>query len=65
MLMTELAFCLLMTDACSVNATAFIIVLIRDMTEYGKVVSSNTSCFKANVGFIRLSMKGIFDAYVR
>ena len=32
--------------------------------EYRKVASSNTSRFKAHAGFFRLSIKGIFDAYV-
>ena len=31
---------------------------------YRKVASSNTSCLEAHVGFFRLLMKGIFNAYV-
>ena len=31
---------------------------------YRKVASSNTSCLEAHAGLFRLSMQGIFDAYV-
>ena len=31
---------------------------------YHKVASSDTSCFEAHAGLFRLSMKGIFNAYV-
>ena len=31
---------------------------------YRKVASSSTSRFEAHAGLFRLSMKGIFDAYV-
>ena len=31
---------------------------------YRKVASTSTSCFEANAGLFRLSMKGKFDCYL-
>ena len=42
----------------------FWITSVKDMYEYRKVASSNTSRLEAQAGFFRLLMKGIFDPYV-
>ena len=42
----------------------FWITSVKDMYEYRKVASSNTSHLEAHAGVFRLLMKGIFDPYV-
>ena len=54
---TFMNFCTYLSDQASQSR-----LYVSSM--YCKVVSSNTSRFKAHAGFFRLLVKGVFDPYV-